>query len=145
MAVTGKVTMIVNAPLEEAYQKFCDFSRWGEWMPEIFRPVSGPQRVLTGGDAIKVKLKAVGPAMTMPIKVFRSSPNREITWGGGAKGLLHAEHCFFFEDAGEGRTRIRSEETFSGALTLPAPGFLKKQIETIGAAQLEGFSAWVSK
>lgn len=145
MAVTGKVTMIVDAPLDEAYQKFCDYSLWDQWMPAGFRPVKGPARVLQAGDNVKVKLKAVGPAMTVPLKVFRATTNKEITWGGGPKGLLHAEHCFFFEDAGEGRTRIRSEETFKGALTLPAPGLMKKEIERIGGEQLQAFSTWISR
>lgn len=147
MAVVGKAVLVVEAPLKEAFAKFIDFSQWKDWMPELFTPVSGPSHPLREGDKFKVRL-AVGPLKpTLPINTMRVQEGREVTWGGGIPGLLKAEHCFFFENMGDGRTRIRSEETFTGLLTSPKPiaTQMKKEIERIGEAQLAGFGQWIKK
>ena len=147
MAVTGKCVLVVEAPLEEAFKKFTDCDQWSKWMPEAFSPVKTPKGSLPEGGSFTVKIPMGALKPTIPVKVFRVRPNREVAWGGGAKGILDAEHCFFFEDAGEGRTRIRSEETFRGLLTLPKPigKQMKKEIERIGEAQLSAFGAYVKK
>jgi len=77
----------------------------------------------------------------VPVDVQRIDEGREVMWGGGVPGVLVAAHSFFFDDEGGGRTRIRSEELWTGVLTRIAPiaKRIRAQAERIGAAQLEGF------
>ncbi|MFW6050264.1 MAG: SRPBCC family protein [Myxococcota bacterium] len=136
MGITAEAERTVELPRERAFELFIDYSRWHEWMPRDFRPVSGPDRPLVQGDRLKVRI----PPITAHLKVLRVRPGEEICWGGGVPGL-RAEHSFYFEDAGPGRTRIRSVEPWTGALTKVGPlaARLKKEAERIGAAQLDGF------
>lgn len=147
MAVTAKSVIIVDAPVAEAFAKFIDFPRWEKWMPELFEPVSGPNASIAEGDKLKVRLRAGGRPVPAPIKVLRIRQNQEVAWGGGVPGLVSADHAFFFEDTGDGRTRIRSEETFTGLLTVLPP--VKKQIlreaTRIGEGQLGGFRDWIAR
>jgi len=147
MAVTGRCEIVVDAPLAVAFGQFVDCNRWSAWMPEAFRPVKTPRGALPEGGSFTVKIPLGALEPTLPVKVFRVRPNHEVAWGGGARGVLHIEHCFFFEHAGEGRTRIRSEETFRGLLTLPTRvgRRMEKEIVRIGEAQLAAFCAYVGR
>jgi hypothetical protein len=61
--------------------------------------------------------------------------------------VLVGEHAFLFDDHGEGATEVRSEETWSGAVAAVGPlaRSIRLQAERIGAAQLEGFAAWLER
>ncbi len=147
MSVNSKCVLVVEAPLAEAFSKFSDYSTWNSWMPDCFRPVKGPSRPLQKGDAITVKIEAQGRKLNAPMKILRLAPNREIAWGGGVPGVLTADHAFFFEEMEGGRTRIRSDETFTGLLTMPRflQKIFKKDMDRIGEAQLSAFGAWIKK
>ncbi|HEX4354028.1 MAG TPA: hypothetical protein VHZ95_13965, partial [Polyangiales bacterium] len=59
------------------------------------------------------------------LRMVRVRTDKEICWRGGVPGLVMGEHSYFFSDA-DGKTRVRSEESFAGLLTFATLG---KQIE----------------
>jgi hypothetical protein len=127
MAATAVAELIVEAPLEQAFARFIDFSRWDLWMPKLFRPLSGPARELREGDRLSVGLGPAGKLVT-ELTVLRLRKHKEICWRGGLRGFLQGEHSFFFSDAPNlpGKTCLRSEEPFSGLLV---HGLLGRRIE----------------
>jgi hypothetical protein len=138
----------LDVPPDVAFDRLANHASWGEWMPASFRPVGRSKGPLRRGDALKVRI--AGMPMTARIRVLVSRrpdpkegvPIGEITWTGGVPGLLWAEHRFLFEPK-EGGTRVRSVETWHGALA----GVLKKAIqgkaERIGSEQLAGLAEGV--
>ena len=69
-------------------------------------------------------------------EVLVVDPFKEITWGGGNPKLLTARHCFFFEDAGEGKTLVRSVETWEGGAERFLKPIISRAAAAIGKAQL---------
>lgn len=110
MLANAVTERIIDVPLDVAFQHFIDFSRWDQWMPADFRPISGPARALRSGDAFKV---GIGRSfMTLKLEVLRVRANKEVCWSGGFP-VLRGEHSFFFSGA-LGKTLVRSEEALSG-------------------------------
>lgn len=137
MTVTAEAERIAPLPRERAFELFIDYPSWHLWMPKSFQPVSGPSRPLREGDRLVVRI----PPINARMRIVRVRPNEEVCWGGGGPGVLHAEHSFYFEDEGPGRTRIRSIEPWTGLLTRigPVAAYLHREANKIGAAQLDGF------
>lgn len=107
-------------------------------MPASFRPVRGPERALAVGDRFEVRLR--GKPGGTRIEVVELVPGRVLAWAGGIPGVLHAVHRFHF-DAEDGGTRIRSIETWTGALAYgPIGARVKRAAERIGREQLEGLA-----
>jgi hypothetical protein len=124
MSVFAHAQLELDRPIDEVFARFVDFSTWRHWMPDAFAPVHGPKRALRPGDRVVVRMAGIALA---PLRVLRVELDREVCWRGGIPFLLAGEHSFFFDDLGAGRTRIRSEEPFSGLLTRIAP--VGKRIE----------------
>ena len=146
MPLTASVSRTVRATPTEAFAKFVDFPSWKQFMPRAFRPLSGPDRALRTGDRLRALLDTGKLRIPVPVKVFRVEAPREVVWGGG-NALLRAEHRFVFEDAGDGTTRIHSDEDWTGVLTRipPIARRLKRQAEIVGAAQLDGFMRFMER
>jgi hypothetical protein len=142
MAVVASAEIELDEPVAALFARFVDYTTWASWMPSNFRPVRGPSRALRVGDRVTVRM---GPGLLTPLSVLRLRPGREICWRGGIPGVLVGEHSFFFDDLGDGRTRIRSEEPFTGVL--PRLGPLGRAIEReaghTGMKMLEGFRDYV--
>ena len=61
---------------------------------------------------------------------------RELTWGGGVRGLLRGEHRFLFEPKGDSSVEVRSVETWSGAIVSLVRRVLVPAAERVGKDQL---------
>jgi hypothetical protein len=60
-------------------------------------------------------------------------------------GVLRGEHSFFFADEG-GKTRLRSEEPFSGLLTFgPLARVIERSAARNGASVLEHFASYAAR
>ena len=72
--------------------------------------------------------------------MVRVLSGEEVCWTGGVPGL-HAEHSFYFEEAGPGRTRIRSVEPWTGWMTRIGwlAAWIHREANRLDAAQLDGF------
>jgi hypothetical protein len=113
MSILATAQIEIPAPLPVVFAHFIDFPRWGQWMPAIFTPVSGPERALRAGDTFKVRIGK----LPVPLSVVNFRHDAEFGWRGGSRLVIEGVHTFQFEAAG-GKTRIRSEETLSGLLAL---------------------------
>jgi hypothetical protein len=151
MSFVASASGVIRASRNDCFSRLRDFSTWRSWMPLSFRPVRGPERDLEVGDRFFVRIAPTKHAVPLfiGVKVVRVAAGREITWRGGVPGLLVGEHSFLFDDAeGEpGATLVRSEETWSGALT--GVNFAAKKIgesaSIIGRHQIDCLAAAVEK
>lgn len=147
MTAIAVAELIVDAPRNVTFAKFIDFSHWDLWMPEDFRPVSGPARALRQGDQVKVALGAKG-RISLNLDVLRVRDGIEICWRGGLPGLLQGDHSFFFAD-GEGdkagKTRVRSEEPLNGLLTVgPLGARVERTLADGASVLLSRFASYVT-
>jgi len=146
MTAIAVAELTVAAPLSVAFARFIDFAHWDLWMPESFRPVVGPARSLQLGDKFKVSVRPRLPALAL--EVVRVRPEKEICWRGGRAPFLQVEHSYLFARDGEDgqRTRIRSEEPFSGFLTRGPLALRLEQAATVTAREvLSRFDAYLQR
>jgi len=115
MTIFVTAELEVAAPLAQTFAHFIDFPRWHRWMPQLFYPLSGPERALQQGDKLKVRIGK----FPISVDIVRLRQDGELCWRGGARWLIQGEHAFKFEQAGN-KTRILSEETLSGLLVVRA-------------------------
>lgn len=78
-------------------------------------------RSMVGGIAILFALtfgagcaKNIYTQLEIEPEVFRIVPGRELSWGGGIRGLFFGEHIFLLERVAPGRTKLIQKETFEG-------------------------------
>ncbi|MEP7124736.1 MAG: SRPBCC family protein [Byssovorax sp.] len=151
MSFVASASGVIPASRAVCFSHLLDFAGWEAWMPPSFRPRKGPSRLLQVGDRLELVITAKPKTLPLFIRVriVRVEQDREITWRGGVPGLVVGEHAFFFEDAEgkPGATLVRSEETWSGALT--SLGFAAKRIREsasrIGREQIEALGAALAK
>lgn len=143
MSFVAEGSRVVRATPEEAFDRLASHATWPKWMPATFRPLDEHPAVLGVGVRIRVRL-ARTPVPT-PITVSVAERARELTWCGGVRGVLFAEHRFLFEPHGEGRTLVRSVETWSGALAGAVRPVLKPLAERIAGDQLEALANALSE
>ena len=140
MSFVAEASLTIDAPPQRVFDRLADLASWPSWMPRSFAPVvrSGTPSPLRPGDRFKVKISGAPLASTLTVSKLER-PN-ELAWRGGVRGLLWAEHRFVFEPVGDKKTRVRSIETWRGALA----GVLRRLVEPaavrIGAQQLEGLA-----
>ena len=144
MSFVTSVSDVINASRSACFARLRDFSSWRRFMPRSFRALRGPGRDLEVGDRLLLLIDAKPsplPFLTS-VTVLRVAPDREITWGGGIPGFLRGEHAFFFEDAPDGATLVRSEETWSGAITgfEPAAKGIRAASARIGREQIDALA-----
>ena len=145
MSAIAVAELTVHAPREVAWSRFIDFSHWDLWMPPDFRPISGPARALASGDKLSV---GVGKKarLKLSLDVIRLRPGKEICWSGGNRMLIHGVHSFLFADADTGHTRIRSEETLDGMLTLgPLAARLERAASDNASGLLTRFADYLKR
>lgn len=131
----------LDVPPEVAFDALADHPSWKDWMPRSFKPVSKADGPLRPGKRLKMKI--VGAPATIEVTVVERA--KEITWCGGVRGLLRAEHRFLFESDGKGGTKVHSHETWRGALAPIVRRFIKPRAEKIGSQQLAGLASAVRR
>lgn len=136
MSFVAQAERTIGAPPQRVFDRLVDVASWPTWMPRSFVPVlrSGTPSPLRLGDRIKVKV-AGGPLPTT-IRVSKLVRPTELVWRGGVRGLLWAEHRFVLEPVGERRTRVRSIETWHGALSRVLRAFVLPLAVRVGNEQL---------
>jgi hypothetical protein len=141
MSFVAEASRTLGVPPEVAFDRLADHPSWKEWMPRSFTPLSPARGALRVGDRLRMRIaRAPFPAVIEVTVVERA---KEIAWRGGVAGVLHAEHRFLFESDGKGGTRVRSVETWRGALAAVLRRFVRPVAERIGAEQLDGLARGV--
>ncbi len=127
----GSRTLTVSP--EVAFDKLADFSSWKDWMPRSFRPEPSEITIMRVGDRVRVRIEGMPVASTIRVTVVDRA--RELTWCGGARGVLFAEHRFLFEPHKDG-TLVRSVESWRGVLSPILRPIVKPNAERVGLQQL---------
>jgi hypothetical protein len=143
MPLIADVEHTISGPIDAVFSRFIDYRSWDAWMPSLFRPMRGPSRPLRAGDRLLVRVAGLPTLIT----VEHVDAPREVRWGGGVPGVLHARHTFTFEAVGDKVTRIHSVEPWTGLLTQvkPLAGKLQGSAEAGARGQLKGFERWFAR
>jgi hypothetical protein len=108
----------IAAPPEAVWAVLANNTRYPEWNPYHVK-VTGD--FVPGGKLVVDVHKPNGEDVTVKPRLLRFEPNRELTWGGGIRGLFYGEHVFLLEPAGPNRTRLIHKEAFKGLLVRFVP------------------------
>ena len=102
----------INAAPDKIWAILVDGAHYPDWDSGVLR-VDGR---VSPGETIKV-VSSANPGRTFPVKVTTFDPNKEMTWSGGMPlGLFKGVRTFTLAAAGEGTTRFRVREEYTGPL-----------------------------
>ncbi len=141
MAFIAQASRTLRVKPEVAFDKLADFPSWEDWMPKSFRPASKQSGALRVGDRVRVRISGMPAPATIEVTVVDRA--REITWCGGPRGVLRAEHRFLFEPHEDGAI-VRSVETWTGALAPILKFIVKPGAERVGLQQLAALARAVA-
>ena len=109
-----KTEIIIQAPREKVWQTLLDFPAYGDWNPFI-RSIEGKAAV---GEKLTNTMMNGKKEMVFKPVVTRCNPGQAFEWmGSGMLGMFKGRHYFELEDVGEGKTKLRHGEQFSGLLS----------------------------
>lgn len=141
MPFLAEASVLIDAPPDVAFDKLADHASWSDWMPATFRPAGSSRGQLRAGHILRVHIGRM--PLATPIEVLVVDRPREISWGGGMRGVISARHRFLFEAEGKG-TRVRSVETWEGPLDRALRRVITPLAERIGRDQLAALARAVS-
>lgn len=101
----------IEAPVDRVWMILADNETYPEWNPYH---VSVRGQMLPGQKLEVVLHKPNGERVEIEPRVMRTVPMRELTWGGGMRGVFHGEHVFLLEELDAGNTRLVHKEDFVG-------------------------------
>ncbi|WP_321478291.1 SRPBCC domain-containing protein [uncultured Paludibaculum sp.] len=108
----------IAAPPEAVWRILTDTGNYAMWNPFILT-LSG---TLSDGEKLHVTVRPPGDSeMDFVVRIVTITPNRELAWRGGlaVPGIFTGEHRFLLEPIGDGRTKLKQSEHFSGLLVGP--------------------------
>ena len=143
MSFVAETLRNIASPPATLFDRLVDHASWRGWMPRSFTPVGTLLGHLRVGD--KPKLRIGGAPVATPIHVSIVDRPSEITWCGGVRGVLWAEHRFLFEPDGRGGTNVRSVETWEGALASATRRIVQPMAERIAGEVLEALARSVQR
>jgi len=100
----------IFAPRAQVWDVLVDFKKYPDWNPYHVMVRGLPE---LGADLIVNVQRPDGKSVEVPPHIVRLQQGRELTWGGGIKGLFYGEHVFLLEDV-LGGTRLVHNEDFTG-------------------------------
>ena len=101
----------IEAPVDRVWAILADNESYPDWNPYHVR-VRG--EMLPGRKLEVVLHKPNGERVEIEPRVMRVVPMRELTWGGGVRGIFHGEHVFQLEETDTENTRLVHKEDFVG-------------------------------
>jgi uncharacterized membrane protein len=120
--VVGTSEIEIDAPAQTVWDVLTAIDRWPTWNPDV-KSVSMEEPVAVGSV---FRWKA-GPG-TITSTIRRVEPPRLIAWTGRTFGIK-AIHFYRLEPR-DGRTFVRSEESYEGLVTRVLRGSLQKTLDT---------------
>jgi hypothetical protein len=103
-------------------------------MPASFRPVGKTRGRLSKGVRFRVRILGLPIPVGCRVSVLRDG--KELTWCGGVRGALLAEHRFLFEPKGAATVVVESVETWSGLVASVLRPLIQPNAIKIGQDQL---------
>ncbi len=101
----------IDAPQDEVYAVLANLEVYPEWNP-YHRRVEGKFEV--GSEMTIYVTRPDGKEVKVPPHMMRIVENKEITWGGGVRGIFYGVHSFLLEPQSNGKTLLKHNEDFSG-------------------------------
>jgi hypothetical protein len=101
----------IEAPREQVYAILADFAAYPEWNP-YHRSVRG--NFVEGAELAVEVIRPDGKQVSIPPHLLRIVQDRELSWGGGIRGIFHGEHRFLLSPTASGGTLLEHNEDFSG-------------------------------
>ena len=106
-----RTSVEIDAPREQVYAVLADLKSYPKWNP-YHREVKGEFKE---GAELKIDvLRPDGKQVEVPPHMIRIVENKEITWGGGIRGIFYGVHSFLLEPGSEGKTLLKHNEDFTG-------------------------------
>ena len=121
-------TMIeIAATPEQVWQVLADFPAYGEW--SNFSRVEGTAEL---GTRLKIRM----PGLSFRPTITAATPHQELQWSASivSERFFLGAHTFTLVRTGDGTTRLKNTETFSGLLTAPFARFFATQHNDTGYA-----------
>ena len=109
--VKVRTSIDIDAPPARVYAMLADFAAYPAWNP-YHVAVEGDFAV--GAPLVVHVHRPDGKSVTVKPHMLRIEANREVTWGGGIKGIFWGEHVLKLEPLAGGRTRLIHNEDFIG-------------------------------
>jgi hypothetical protein len=103
--------IVIEAPPEKVWAVLSDSARYPEWNPYHVH-ITG--EFIVGEPLVVDVHKPNGEEVTVKPHLLRLEPYRELTWGGGIRGVFYGEHVFLLEETAEGHTHLIHKEDFIG-------------------------------
>ncbi|MEH6559762.1 MAG: SRPBCC domain-containing protein [Oceanicoccus sp.] len=100
----------ILAPRSEVWQVLVNFNKYPDWNPYHVMVKGEPK---LGADLVINIHRPDGKSVEIPPHIIRLEEGRELTWGGGIKGVFFGEHVLLLEDV-PGGTRLSHNEDFTG-------------------------------
>ncbi len=101
----------IEASPKTVWTILADNENYPDWNPYHVK-VEGNLEV---GEKLLVEIhKPNGKELTLHPKVMQVIPEKELSWGGGIKGLFFGEHVFLLEEREHGITYLIHKEDFKG-------------------------------
>ena len=106
-----RTEIVIDAPPSEVFAVLADFEQYPNWNP-YHRSVLGE---FVEGAPLQIHIvRPDGEEVDVPPHMRTIAPDREITWGGGVKGVFYGEHRFLLEPHSAGGTHLQHDEDFWG-------------------------------
>ena len=110
-SISIRTSVEIDAPSEAVYSVLSDFESYPAWNP-YHRKVKGVFQ--DGADLIVHVTRPDGKQVEVPPHMIRIVKNKEITWGGGIRGIFYGKHSFLLEQISQDKTLLKHNEDFSG-------------------------------
>jgi hypothetical protein len=88
--------VMIHAAPEAVWSVLTDVDRYPDWNPYHVK-VETDGELVTGRRLVVQISKPNGDRVTIKPHVMRIAPGRELTWGGGIRGIFRGEHRFVLE------------------------------------------------
>lgn len=110
-SISIRTAVEIDAPRERVYQVLADLENYPNWNP-YHRRVEGEFKE---GEPLTVYVtRPDGVDVEVPPHMIKIDENREITWGGGIKGVFYGVHSFKLQESDSGKTLLMHNEDFTG-------------------------------
>ncbi len=110
-SISIRTAIEIDAPKEDVYAVLANLENYQEWNP-YHRKIDG--EFAEGSDLTIYVTRPDGKQVEVPPHMITIEENREITWGGGIKGVFYGKHSFILEPIGNHKTLLKHNEDFSG-------------------------------
>ncbi|MEO1063209.1 MAG: SRPBCC domain-containing protein [Actinomycetota bacterium] len=107
-----ETTIDIDATPDAVWAVLGDVTSWPSWDSGV----TSVEGALALGQKLTVAV-AANPGRAFPLKVAELDPPHRMVWTGGMPlGLFRGERTYTVDDLGDGRSRFRMAERFSGPL-----------------------------